>query len=278
MVLRWNREVRRCTHSAMPQRFTRRGSKTARRVSGGSGRCGGIGCGPRRDRERLGPSLAAPTGVLLEGVSNLSHGKACPSSGSWSTGARASRGGTVALSLYDSAGRPVSYWDVEEAARHERHRHSRGCSATGGVQRRRLRFRTRAFARASTPLGDGFTIHSLAACLDDQYVGAIRVVDGVGDHPRRQRTAPVISGAIRPGEVGRLAVVRTLKSPDPAALPRQTMRDEYCTPPHAGRFMRTSRALVLGRVSLAFGCSGGDDLRRSPQSRFFQQQPPSKSD
>ena len=132
------------------------------------------------DRRRLGRHLRHLTQLLLDGISALTHGTGAPVVRVHGPHDVVGRGATIALSLHDSAGRVIPYWDVEAAARDEGIAIRGGCFCNPGCAEAAFHFPEARVRSCLDTLGGEFTIPRFAACLDDQTVGAIRVSMGLG--------------------------------------------------------------------------------------------------
>jgi len=132
------------------------------------------------DRRRLARHLRHLTQLLLDGVAGLTHGSGAPLVRVHGPRDLVSRGATLALSLHDSAGRVIPYWEVEAAARDDGIAIRGGCFCNPGCAEAAFQFPDTRVRSCLDTLGDDFTIPRFAACLEDQTVGAIRVSMGLG--------------------------------------------------------------------------------------------------
>lgn len=132
------------------------------------------------DRKRLSRHLRRLTGILLDGVSALSHANGVPMCRVHGPRDLTERGATVALSVHDGAGRVIPYWDVEAAAREDGIAIRGGCFCNPGCAESAFAFPDARVRSCLDSLGQDFTIPRFAACLDDHTVGAIRVSMGLG--------------------------------------------------------------------------------------------------
>ena len=130
------------------------------------------------DRERLARHLAALTGQLLAGLSELQHSGGTSLVTVHGPRDTRDRGATVAITLRDNAGHAVPFWDVEEAAREHRIALRGGCFCNPGCAE--ASFGLDAADPCLDTLGAGFTIPGFAACLGDRAVGAVRISLGLG--------------------------------------------------------------------------------------------------
>ena len=132
------------------------------------------------DRGRLTRHLGHLTQLLLDGIAGLTHGSGAPVVRLHGPRDVVSRGATIAISLHDSAGRVIPYWDVEAAARDNGIAIRGGCFCNPGCAEAAFQFPDARVRSCLDALGDDFTIPRFAACLEDQTVGAIRVSMGLG--------------------------------------------------------------------------------------------------
>ena len=132
------------------------------------------------DRERLSRHLRHLTQVLIDGIEGTTHANGFPLARIHGPRSGTGRGATVALSLYDGAGRSIPYWDVEAAARDNGVAIRGGCFCNPGCAEAAFGFPDARVRSCLDTLGDGFTIPRFATCLGDQPVGAIRVSMGLG--------------------------------------------------------------------------------------------------
>ena len=132
------------------------------------------------DRGRLARHLRHLTEVLLDGIEATTHGNGARLARIHGPRSATGRGATVALSLHDSAGRSIPYWDVEAAARDNGIAVRGGCFCNPGCAEAAFGFPDARVRSCLDTLGSDFTIPRFAACLGDQAVGAIRVSMGLG--------------------------------------------------------------------------------------------------
>jgi selenocysteine lyase/cysteine desulfurase len=132
------------------------------------------------DRDRLSRHVRHLTQLFLDGISGLTHGSGAPLVRVHGPRDTVARGATIAVSLYDSAGRGIPYWEVEAAARDEGIAIRGGCFCNPGCAEAAFQFPQARVRSCLDTLGDDFTIPRFAACLDDQTIGAIRASMGLG--------------------------------------------------------------------------------------------------
>ena len=132
------------------------------------------------DRARLGRHLKCLTSRLLDGIQSMSHANGRATMKIHGPTSVSDRGPTIALSVLDSNGASIPYWEVESAARGEGIAVRGGCFCNPGCAEAAFDFPAVKVGSCLEWLGAHFTIPRFAACLDDRTVGAIRISLGLG--------------------------------------------------------------------------------------------------
>jgi len=132
------------------------------------------------DRARLSRHVGRLTSTLLSGLEAIRHDDGTRLVTVHGPESLDARGATVAISLRTMDGRPIPYWDVEEAAQRQGIAVRGGCFCNPGCAEHALGFPIHRTARCLTRLGARFTMPAFADCMDGHAVGAIRISLGLG--------------------------------------------------------------------------------------------------
>jgi len=132
--------------------------------------------------EAIHSRVNALAGWLMEKLVTLRHGNGERLARIYGPVDMDSRGGTLALNLYDAEGDPIDHREVEEKANRWKISLRTGCFCNPGAGELALGLEKDEIVGCLARSGNRLTLHEFQQCIDDRSTGAVRISFGVASN------------------------------------------------------------------------------------------------